>query len=33
MANSLGVYEAENKVTRDASGKIVGRGVDQLFRL
>ena len=29
----LGVYEADNKVTRDANGKIVGRGVNQLFRL
>jgi hypothetical protein len=29
----LGVYETDNKVTRDANGKIVGRGVNQLFRL
>jgi len=29
----LGVYEADNKVTRDANGKIVGRGSNQLFRL
>ncbi len=29
----LGVYEAENKVTRDANRKIVGSGVNQLFLL
>jgi hypothetical protein len=29
----LGVFEADTKVTRDAVGKIVGRGENQLLRL
>jgi hypothetical protein len=29
----LGRYERDTGVTRDASGKITGRGLNQLFRL
>ena len=29
----LGRYETDTKVTRDASGKITGRGSNQLLRL
>jgi hypothetical protein len=29
----LGRFERDTNVTRDASGKIIGRGLNQLFRL
>ncbi len=29
----VGRYETDTQITRDASGKIVGRGVNQLLRL
>jgi hypothetical protein len=29
----LGVFESDTKVTRDATGKIIGRGENQLFQL
>ena len=29
----LGIFEADTKITRDATGKIISRGENQLFQL